>query len=250
MASESAASAAMIAPAAAPTASAVTPAGRAVPTTPSDDRHLHVEDRRQRVEQALPLLAALAAHPQLAGGGAEVERRRPGLVDVHPVAEHGEEAVPLRQPLRELLPRAAAVLAPPYAGRGGGTGARHRLERQHIDGVGVVRMDRDREAKVRGQALGDRVPAVAVIVAAQHADVGARSAGTVPAAPAAVVLHVEAARRVLVADHLVHALAELRIRIGLESRAHARVRGLEGDAAVLAQVVAAGRDAEMHAVAV
>src|SRR5262245_42104457 len=91
---------------------------------------------------------------------------------------------------------------------------------------------------------------MAVIVAPQHADVGPTSTGPVPLAPAAVVLHVEAPRRVLVADDLVHALPELGIRIGREAGADPGVRGLEGVAAVLAQVMAAGRDAEVHAVAI
>ena len=71
-----------------------------------------------------------------------------------------------------------------------------------------------------------------------------------PIGPAAVVLHVEPAGRVLVAGDLVHALAELGIGIGREAGADALVRRREGRAAVLAQVVAAGRDAEVHAIPV
>ena len=73
--------------------------------------------------------------------------------------------------------------------------------------------------------------------------------GPAPLGPAAVVLHVEPAGRVVVARDLVDALAELGIRVGVEAGADAVVRRLEGLAAVLAQVVAAGRDAEVHAVA-
>ncbi len=91
---------------------------------------------------------------------------------------------------------------------------------------------------------------LAVVVAAQHADVRPRPAGSVPFGPAAVVLHVEPAGRVLVAGDLVHALAELGVGIGREAGADALVGRREGLAAVLAQVVAAGRDAEVHAVAV
>jgi len=53
-----------------------------------------------------------------------------------------------------------------------------------------------------------------------------------------------------VARDLVHALAELGVGIGLESGADPLVGRLEGLAAVLAQVVAAGRDAEVHPIAV
>ena len=89
-----------------------------------------------------------------------------------------------------------------------------------------------------------------VVVAAQHADVGPRPAGSGPLRPAAVVLHVEPARRRVVPDDLVHALAELGIRIGCEAGADAGVRRGERLAAVLAQIVSAGRDAEVHAIAV
>src|SRR5205814_10159189 len=100
------------------------------------------------------------------------------------------------------------------------------------------------------QPLGDRAPRPAVIVAAQRADVRSTPAGPVPFPPAAVVLHVEAPGRVLVPHDLVHALAEFGIRIGRETSADALVGRLEGPAAVLAHVVAAGRDADVHSLAV
>src|SRR5947208_2024194 len=93
-------------------------------------------------------------------------------------------------------------------------------------------------------------PRVHVVVGAEHADVRPRASGTVPVGPAPVVLHVETAGRVPVADDLVDALAELRIRIGREASADAGVGRLEGLAAVLAQVVAARGDAEVDPIAV
>src|SRR5262249_34677593 len=68
--------------------------------------------------------------------------------------------------------------------------------------------------------------------------------------PAAVVLHVKPAGRAWVGGDLVHALAELRVRIGHEARAHALVRRRECVAPILAQVVAAGRDADVHSLSV
>src|SRR5262249_1540478 len=79
---------------------------------------------------------------------------------------------------------------------------------------------------------------------------GPRAPRPRPVRPATVVLHVEPARRFRVPRDLVDALAELGIRIGVEARAHALVGGPEGVSAVLAQVVAARRDAEVHAAAV
>jgi hypothetical protein len=51
-------------------------------------------------------------------------------------------------------------------------------------------------------------------------------------------------------DDLVHALAELGIRVRRETGADAGVGRLERRAAVLAQVVTAGRDADVHAIPV
>src|SRR5712691_4658493 len=182
-------------------------------------RDLHAVDRRERVEQAVPLLAAVPSDPELSRRGAEVERRRLELVDVHRVAQDREEALLLRQTAGEPPPRAAAVLAAPDGGDAARTGARRRLERHDVDRVGILRMDDHREAEVGRQALGDRAPRLAVIVTAQHADIRSTPAGAVPFGPAAVVLHVEPPGSVLVPRDLVHALAELGIRIGREARA-------------------------------
>src|SRR5262245_41288596 len=89
-----------------------------------------------------------------------------------------------------------------------------------------------------------------VVVAAQHADVGAGPAGAGKLGPAAVILHVEAAWRVVVPHDLMDALTELRIRIRLKASADAVVCGFERFPAVFAQVVSAGRDAEVYAIAV
>jgi hypothetical protein len=70
-----------------------------------------------------------------------------------------------------------------------------------------MRMHDDRETEIGRQALADRAPGVAVVVAAQNAD--ARTLG-----PATVVLHVEPAGHARVAGDLVNALAELGERIG------------------------------------
>ena len=40
----------------------------------SDNRDFYAVDRGQRVEQALPFLAAFAPNPELSGGGPEIER--------------------------------------------------------------------------------------------------------------------------------------------------------------------------------
>src|SRR5207237_1329424 len=106
----------------------------------SDHRNLHAVDRRERVEQAAPLLAAVAADPELSRRGPEIERGRLELVDVHRVALDREEALLLRQPAREPLPRTAAILAAPDRGCTARAGARRRVERHDVDRVRVLRM--------------------------------------------------------------------------------------------------------------
>src|SRR5205807_6477116 len=132
---------------------------------------------------------------------AEVERGGLEVVDGHAAALDGEEALFLRQATSQPAPGIAAVLAAPDRGRAAGTGARPALQRHDVNRIGVVRMDDDGEAEVGRQPLGDRAPGVAVVVAAQDAD--ARTFG-----PAAMILHVEPARRIGMAGDLVHALAE------------------------------------------
>src|SRR6185369_97147 len=123
--------------------------------TSSHDGDLHAVDWRQRVEEALPALAAVTTDPKLAGGCPEVERGRRQLVDVHRVAQHREITLLFRQPLRELLPRAAAVFAAPDARRAVGTGACLRGERHNVNRISIVRMHHDREAEVGWQSFAD-----------------------------------------------------------------------------------------------
>src|SRR6266404_2659029 len=111
-------------------------------------------------------------------------------------------------------------------------------------------MHNDGEAEVGGQALCDRAPSVAMVVTAQDADARSRSAGAVPIGPAAMVLHVEPARRVLVTRHLVNALAEFGVRIGRETGPHTFVSRGEGRAPILAQIMTTGRDADVHPISI
>src|ERR1700738_5214603 len=113
-----------------------------------------------------------------------------------------------------------------------------------------MRMHDDRESEIGRQSFGDRVPRLSVVVAAQHADVRTRASRSLPLTPAAVVLHIKPARCVVVARDLVHALAKLGIWIGLKTGADAFVRRRKGLASVLAHVMPARGDAEMHALAV
>src|SRR5436309_13520653 len=162
----------------------------------SDNRDFYAVDWRERVKQAFPFLAAVAPNPELSSRGAQVERRRPQLVDVHGIAQHGEVTLPFWQPFRELLPRVAAVLAAPDSRSGAWTGACRGFQRHHIDGVRALRMHHDRETEIGRQSLCNRAPRVAVVVAAQDTNARPRPTRPIPFGPAAVVLHVTAAGRV------------------------------------------------------
>src|SRR5438067_4617535 len=210
---------------------------------PSHHRDLDVVDGRQRIEQAAPLLAPVASHPELTGRRSEVERGRLQLVDVHRVALDGEEALLLGEAARQTLPGVAAILAAPHRGCAARTGTRHRLEREHVGGVGIVRMHDDGEAEIGRKSFGDRPPGVTVVVAAQHADAG-------PLGEASMVLQVEPTRDGGVPGDLVDALAVLRERVGREADADAFVRGSESPAAILAQIVSARRDTQVDAISV
>src|SRR5205085_9302479 len=89
-----------------------------------------------------------------------------------------------------------------------------------------------------------------VVVAAQHANVRPWPAGPGPLCPSAMVLYVEAARRLFVPRDLVHALAELGIRIGREPSANPLIGRRERVAAIFAEIVTARRNPEVHAIPV
>src|SRR6516165_4670706 len=161
----------------------------------SHHRDLQAVDRRQRVEEATPFLAAIATDPELAGRGAEVERGRAKVIDVHRVPQDREVALLLRQSACEPLPRAAAVLAAPDRGGAARASARHRFEWHDVDRVSVVRVHHDREAEIGWQSLRNRPPRLAVVVAAQDTDVRPRPSWPIPIGPATVVLHVKPSGR-------------------------------------------------------
>src|SRR5919201_2035262 len=85
---------------------------------------------------------------------------------------------------------------------------------------------------------------------APHANVRRRPPRSSPICPSAVVLHVEASGCVVVPGDLVHALSVLGIGIGREAGADALIGRPERFAAVLAQIVAASRDTEVHPISV
>ena len=111
-------------------------------------------------------------------------------------------------------------------------------------------MDGDGEAEIGRESAGDRPPALAVVIAAKDADIRAFPSRPVPLGPPAVVLHIESAWGLWGRDDLMHALAELGIELRNESGADPLIGGSKRPAAVFAQVMPAGGDSEVDAVAV
>src|SRR4051812_39383753 len=100
-------------------------------------------------------------------------------------------------------------------------------------------MDADWEPKIRGQSLGDGAPRVTMVVTAQNPDIWSPPARSIPFGPAAMVLHVEPSRSVLVTGDLVDALAELRVGIGSETCSYTFVGCGESRATIFAHIMSA-----------
>ena len=155
-------------------------------------------------------------------------------VDAHRVAHHRDEVLVGQRAVPERSPVVAAVGGAPHAGvtvdRPAGTGVD---DREGEDGLGVVGVDHDREAELRGESGRDVLPGVAPVVGAVDT---------------AVVLQVQPVGARRVAGHLVHALAELGVApvARHELRLHAGVGRVPGVPAVVGAVDAAGRDGGEH----
>src|SRR5262245_32535147 len=122
-------------------------------------------DWRERLEQAVPLLATVASDPNLTGCRAKVECRRLEVVDIHAVALDRKVTFLLGEAASEPLPRAASILAAPDGGRAARARACHCFVRHHVYSVWVVRVYDDWKSEIGWQPLGDRPPRLAVVVA-------------------------------------------------------------------------------------
>ena len=119
-------------------------------------RDLDRRDRRQVARDLVPALALVGAREHLAGARAEVEAGHVERVDRHPLAQHAEVRVALRQAAVEPLPGRAGVARAPDRGLPVGHAAPVAgVERDHVEGVPVVRVRGGGEAELGRQALGD-----------------------------------------------------------------------------------------------
>src|SRR5215471_7053626 len=114
----------------------------------SHNTDLDVVNRRQRIEEAIPLFTTLPPDPKLASRRPEVERGSLEAVDVHRVAQNREIALLLGQPARKPSPGLAAIFAAPHRRRAPRATARRRLKRHNIYRLRVVGMDQDGKSEV------------------------------------------------------------------------------------------------------
>jgi len=137
-----------------------------------------------------------------AGICAEVYARLILGVACHGLSEHCEETILLGQAGAGRLPTGAAIARAPDGG------ARLRrvatdaiaIERKRPNLVGIFRVDVDRKAKCRRQALGDVIP----------------TATTIPTAPnSMVILLIEKVILTVRTDHVMHTMTYLPLRLCL-----------------------------------
>src|SRR5439155_12719874 len=140
---------------------------------------------------------------------AEVDARALLLVRPHRVAYHRLEGVALWQALAQRMPRDTTVARAVHAQLSFWRAAEPvRFERDDVNRVGVARVGGHAEPEVRGNSVGNVAPRVTAVVAPVQSP---------------VILQIEAVRPGGVSHDLVHALAELRVRIRKKLRAHSLI---------------------------
>jgi thiazole synthase len=134
--------------------------------------HLDRKHGRKIADDGSPVVAGIGRGVNLPARGAEIHAARIERIDGHGVAQHVDVAVALRQAFGERLPlvsaRAAAVHAQLSLGR---KVLRVALDRDHVDGFRLVRVNVDHEAEIGRQVPADLVPGIAGVVAAHHVPV-------------------------------------------------------------------------------
>src|SRR5438874_6951147 len=192
------------------------------------------EYRRKIPNYGYPVIAGICGAIHLAASGAEVDSARIERIDGHRVAQDVHVAIALRQAFRERLPfiaaGAAAINAQLSIKR---EMLRVTLDRHHVNGIRLVRMNVDGEAKVSRQIAADFVPRITGVVTAHH----------IP-----VFLHEEDTGPGTVHGDAMNAVADLRRRVGNVLRLEPAIDWLPGLAAIVTAKRPRGRDGDEYAV--
>ncbi len=114
-----------------------------------------------------PIVSRIRRRVHLAAGRAEIHATLIERIDRHRIAQHVYVAVVLRQTLRERFPLVSSRAATVHAQFSlGWKVLRVALDRDHIDGLRLVRVHVDHEPEVGGQVAADLVPRIAGVIAA------------------------------------------------------------------------------------
>src|SRR5438270_6188863 len=116
----------------------------------SERLHFHRKHRRQIAHDRLPIISRVRRAINLSAGGAEINAARIERIHCHRVAEYVHVTIFLRKAVRQLfplVPAAPAAIAAQFAVER--EMLRIALDRHHIDRVGLVGVNVDRETEIR-----------------------------------------------------------------------------------------------------
>src|SRR5215467_3768512 len=134
--------------------------------------NLHRHHGGEMADNWRPAVAGIGRRVHLTASGSEVDPALVERIDRHRVAKHVDVAIALRQSLCERLPFVSALTAAEhlqFAVHGVVLGV--ALDRNDVDGFGLVSVDIDHEAEVRWEVTADLFPRVARVVAAHDVPV-------------------------------------------------------------------------------
>src|SRR5438477_3209945 len=194
------------------------------------------EYRRKIPNYGYPVIAGICGAIHLAASGAEVDSARIERIDRHSIAQYVDVAIALRQAFRERLPfiaaGAAAINAELSIKR---EMLRVTLDRHHVNGIRLVRMNVNRKSEISRQIAADFVPRITGVIATHH----------IP-----VFLHEEHTGPGTVHGDAMNAVADLGRRVGNVLRLEPAIDRLPGFAVVVTAILACGRNRNEDAIGI
>ena len=188
------------------------------------------------VDNGIPTVSGIGRAVYLPTGRAEIHAARIERVNGHGIAQYIDITIALRQAIRQCFPLVSACAASIYSQLSlGWKMLRIAFDRENIDGLWLVRVDIDHEAKVGWQVATDLLPRLACILAAHH----------IP-----MFLHVENIRTGTVHGNTVNTVADFSIRIWHEFGMQPAVDRFPRSSGVIAPEDARSLDGDEDAVGV
>ena len=180
-----------------------------------------------------PVVASIRRRVHLTASRSEVDAALVEGVDSHCVAENVDVAVVLGQAVREEFP----IVAAGAAARDAELPVRWvvlgvALDRDDVDGLGLVGVDADRESEVAGEIAADLRPV---------------SARVVTAADVPMLLHKQRVRAGRMHREVVDAVTDLSLRVGEEAGTQAPGGNLPRRSLIVRAKRSRGGDRDVHA---